>query len=198
MYRLILVLLLLCLSPLAMAASVSMGVITQLEGQVQLLRDRAFYEAGIGTEIFRTDAVTTGSDGLVQLDMVDGAGLRIGADSRLRFSEYEFDDKGNVVSAAVDVLAGWVRFAVSKLQENKDGASQADVEESPFSSAQVACREGGGASPLLAGQPGGPGRGQTPTTQTPLEAPLVAATANDEVAENATKEEFRLDAGSCE
>ena len=85
MYRLILVLLLLCLSPLAMAASVSMGVITQLEGQVQLLRDRAFYEAGIGTEIFRTDAVTTGSDGLVQLDMVDGAGLRIGADSRLRF-----------------------------------------------------------------------------------------------------------------
>jgi len=117
-YRLILSLLFL-LSPLfAMAAPASIGVVTEIEGEVQLLRENTFYEAGIGVEIFKTDAVVTGHDGQVQFDMVDGTNLRIGSDTRLRFSEYELDEQGNVVSAVVDVLSGWLRFAVSKLQEN--------------------------------------------------------------------------------
>jgi len=101
-----------------MAAPASIGVVTEIEGEVQLLRENTFYEAGIGVEIYKTDAVVTGHDGQVQFDMVDGTNLRIGSDTRLRFSEYELDEQGNVVSAVVDVLSGWLRFAVSKLQEN--------------------------------------------------------------------------------
>lgn len=119
MHRLILALLFLVLSPQAMATTAgSIGVITEIEGQVQLLRDEGFYEAGVGVEIFRTDAVTTGNDGNVQFDMIDGTNLRVGSDTRLRFSEYELDENGNVVSAVVDVLSGWLRFAVAKLQDN--------------------------------------------------------------------------------
>jgi hypothetical protein len=102
----------------AMAAPAKIGTVTEVEGQVQLLRDNAFYEAGVGVEIYNTDSVLTSSDGQVQFDMVDGTNLRIGSDTRLRFSEYELDEKGNVVSAVVDVLSGWIRFAVATLQEN--------------------------------------------------------------------------------
>jgi hypothetical protein len=118
-YRLVLGLALLSLSSLAMAATPgSIGVVTELEGEVQLLRDNNFYEAGIGVEIFKTDAVVTASDGQVQFDMIDGTTLRLGSGTRLRFSEYELDEEGNVASVVVDVLSGWLRFAVAKLQDN--------------------------------------------------------------------------------
>ena len=47
--------------------------------------------------------------------MNDGSILKIAGVSRIMLSDYKLADDGNVIEAAVDVLSGWLRFAVSKL-----------------------------------------------------------------------------------
>ncbi|MHB8454186.1 MAG: FecR family protein [Acidiferrobacterales bacterium] len=63
------------------------------------------------------DIVETHSGGSAQLEMNDGSILRLGPKSRLALSEYRLDDHGNVVSAALDVISGWLRFQVAKLHQ---------------------------------------------------------------------------------
>lgn len=98
-------------------AATSIGVITDVEGDVKLLRGDSYFAVDNGVEVFQSDALETGQDSKAQIDMVDGTNLLIGPGTRIRLSEYEVADDNSVTSAVVDVLSGWMRFAVAKLND---------------------------------------------------------------------------------
>jgi len=98
-------------------AATSIGVITDIEGEVKLLRGDTFFAAANGVEVFQSDALETGEDSKAQVDMVDGSNLLVGPGTRIRLSEYEVGDDNSVTSAVVDVVSGWMRFAVAKLDD---------------------------------------------------------------------------------
>lgn len=100
------------------------GVFTAVDGEVNILREAQFLVAESGVEVERADIIETGADASAQLDMEDGSILRLGSATRLLVSEYRLDDEKNVVAAGLDLLAGWLRFAVVKLKPNTDYAFQ--------------------------------------------------------------------------
>jgi hypothetical protein len=103
------------LFPLSAGAGV-IGVFTEVEGEVQLLRGENYLAAASGVEVEQQDIVETSAGATAQLDMEDGSVFKLGPETRLVLSDYQLDGDRNVVSAGLDVLAGWVRFAVSKLR----------------------------------------------------------------------------------
>jgi len=109
---------------LAWAASTahagSVGVFSETSGDVKFLRGDSYFAAVPGVEVEAQDLVETADDGSAQLDMKDGTLLRIGPGSHLSLSEYRLDDGGNVLSAGIEVVSGWLRFAVAKLHADAD------------------------------------------------------------------------------
>lgn len=103
------------LFPLAAPAGV-VGVFTDVDGEVHLLRGENYLAAASGVEVEQQDVVETASGATAQLDMEDGSVFKLGPDTRLVLSDYQLDNERNVVSAGLDVLSGWVRFAVAKLR----------------------------------------------------------------------------------
>ena len=97
-------------------AFAGVGVVTQTAGAVQLLRADAYVAAEQGVEIEEQDIVETGADASAQIDMEDGTVLKLGPDSRLAVSEYRLGADKGVLAAGLDLLSGWLRFAVAKLK----------------------------------------------------------------------------------
>jgi len=108
-----LMLLLFCLAGQAYAA---VGVATQVNGGVTLTRDYKMFALEEGVEINAHDVIRTGSGGGAQLDMNDGSSLSIGANSTMNLSNYTLREDKSVVSAMVEMVSGWMRFAVAKLK----------------------------------------------------------------------------------
>jgi hypothetical protein len=104
-------------SPSAGAGAI--GVFTQADGEVRILRGENYLAAQTGVEVEKQDVIETALDAAAQLDMEDGSVLKLGPETRLALSEYELDSDHSVVSAGLDVLAGWVRFAVAKLRSDR-------------------------------------------------------------------------------
>ncbi len=98
------------------AAATPVGVFTDTVGDVQILRTRDYLAAAPGVEVTPEDIVETGKASSAQLDMDDGSVLKLGPETRVVLSDYNIDANKNVASAALDVLSGWVRFAVAKLK----------------------------------------------------------------------------------
>lgn len=94
------------------------GVFSEVDGKVTVMRGEVIYEGAKGVEVAEQDIIETGDDASVQLDMNDGSILKIAGGTKVMLSDYKLDDQGNVVDAAVDVLSGWLRFAVSRLKGN--------------------------------------------------------------------------------
>jgi hypothetical protein len=113
-FRLVVVGVVLFLAAPVQAAIV--GVFTQVQGEVQLLRGENYLAAENGVELEPQDIVETGVQSSTQLDMEDGSVFRLGPGTRLAVSEYKLDNNKNVLVAGLDLLNGWMRFAVSRLR----------------------------------------------------------------------------------
>jgi hypothetical protein len=98
------------------AASDAIGVFTSIDGEVQILRGLNMLAAAQGVEVKSDDVVETGKGASAQLDMEDGSVLKLGPQTRIELTDYQLDADKGVVSATVDVLSGWMRFAVAKLK----------------------------------------------------------------------------------
>lgn len=117
--------LLMLLAQLAAASGAQAGAIgtfTEVAGDVTFLRGQRYYRAAEGVEVEGADLVETGADGGAQIELLDGSILRLAAGGRILLSEYELGRDQGVVAASLEVLRGWLRFAVAKLQP---GASYA-------------------------------------------------------------------------
>lgn len=102
----------------ARAEGEAVGILTEMVGTVRLLRGDSYLEVQRGVEVHPQDIVETGTNGSAQLDLKDGSVLKLGPGSRLALSDYKLDKNRNVVSASLDILTGWLRFAVSKLRKD--------------------------------------------------------------------------------
>lgn len=102
-------------TPLAHAV---VGVFTEVHGDVKFLRGDYYFEAAVGVEVEAEDLVETGDTATAQLDMGDGSMLRIGPHGQLVLTEYRLDAGDNVIAAGIEVVSGWLRFAVSKLRND--------------------------------------------------------------------------------
>jgi hypothetical protein len=114
--RILLLATLLVLPHVALANDV--GVFSEVDGEVKILRGDTYYQAAIGVDVNEQDIIETGEQGSAQLDLKDGSSLRMAGNSRVLLSDYQLREDGSVVKATVDVLSGWLRFAVSKLHGN--------------------------------------------------------------------------------
>lgn len=94
----------------------AIGVVAQVEGEVQLLRGDNVLIAERGVELEAADIVATGEQASAQLDMEDGSILKLGPATRLVLAEYRLDTDKGVVSSTLDLLSGWMRFAIAKLR----------------------------------------------------------------------------------
>lgn len=108
---------LLLLTP--MAATAGIGVFTDVQGDTHVQRGEVYLAAAPGVDVEEDDIVETGDNASAQVELQDGSLLKLGAASRLLLADYKFDNGGNVVSAGIEVLSGWLRFAVSKLRSNE-------------------------------------------------------------------------------
>jgi len=112
-----LVLCLLLLTPMAAAAGI--GVFAEVKGDTNILRGEAYLAAAPGVDVEEDDIIETGKSASVQVEMNDGTMLKLGASSRLLLADYKLDSSGKVVNAGLEVLSGWLRFAVSKLRSKE-------------------------------------------------------------------------------
>jgi len=108
--------LLACICFASSAFADTVGVFTVTRGEVQLLRGQNYLAASSGVEIQSEDIIETGKNAAAQVDMEDGSVLKLGPETRVALSEYKLDSNKSVVSATLDVLSGWLRFAVAKLK----------------------------------------------------------------------------------
>ena len=76
----------------------------------------ALFAAAPGVDVEEDDLVETGGNATVQIEMHDGTLFKIGPDSRVLLAEYRLGPDRGVLAAGIEVLSGWLRFAVSKLQ----------------------------------------------------------------------------------
>ncbi|HEX9627158.1 MAG TPA: FecR domain-containing protein [Acidiferrobacterales bacterium] len=102
------------------ASGSAVGTFTEIEGEVRLLRGEYYFAAAPGVEVAEDDIVETGARARAQIEMGDGSILRLGPDTRLALAEYRLADDRSVVSAGVELLSGWLRFAVAKLRQGAD------------------------------------------------------------------------------
>jgi len=105
----------LMLAPMTSAYG-AVGAFTQMSGEVRILRGENYLAAETGVEIESQDIIETDKDASAQLDMEDGSIMRLGPETRLALSEYRLDSNKSVLSAGIDLLSGWLRFAVAKLK----------------------------------------------------------------------------------
>lgn len=92
------------------------GVLSEVHGDVQLLRAGEEFAAEVGVDVRQQDIIVTSADGAAQLDMEDGSVFRLGAGTRLELAQYRLSSDRGVVAAGVKLVAGWLRFAVAKLK----------------------------------------------------------------------------------
>jgi hypothetical protein len=102
-----------------MAATASIGVFTAVQGDTRIQRGEVALAAAPGVDVEEDDIIETGDNAGAQVELQDGTLLKLGATSRMLLADYKFDSGGNVVSAGLEVLSGWLRFAVSKLRSNE-------------------------------------------------------------------------------
>jgi hypothetical protein len=112
--RLLAALFCLLFSCCALAAG-PIGVFTEADGEVRIVRGQNYFAATPAVDVLADDVIETGSNASAQIELEDGSMFKLGPSTRLALADYTLANK-NVVSATVDVLSGWVRFAVSKLQ----------------------------------------------------------------------------------
>lgn len=108
---------LLLLTPIVATAGI--GVFTDVQGDIHIQRGDVYLAAAPGVDAEEDDMIETGHQASAQVEMKDGTLLKLGADSRLLLADYVFDSSGNVVSVGLEVLSGWLRFAVAKLRSNE-------------------------------------------------------------------------------
>jgi len=94
----------------------AVGVISAVSGEVILQRGDEELVAEPGVNVTPGDVLVSGEGASAQLDMDDGSSLAMGAGSRMIIRDYRLREDHSVLSAAIELARGWLRFAVVRLR----------------------------------------------------------------------------------
>jgi len=98
-------------------ADASVGKVTYLNGEVQVLRKGEPGTLALNGNVYASDVVVTGDAGRAKISMNEGSVIFVGSKSRISIDKFVIE-KGNLSSGAFNMLWGKVRFAVSKLRSS--------------------------------------------------------------------------------
>ncbi len=108
---------LLLVAPVVLAqAGADVGKAVHVSGDVYVIRGAERLVLTEGDGVLAADTVMTGSRGRVSLLMHDDSRIHVGRLSRLSLSDYALKEK-SLVSGALDLLWGKVRFFVARLSD---------------------------------------------------------------------------------
>jgi len=96
-------------------AASSVGHVSYLNGEVQVLRGDKPLPLQLNDLVYPTDVVVTEASGRAKIDLNEGSVIFVGSKSRISIDEYVID-KGKLTTGSFNMLWGKVRFAVSKLK----------------------------------------------------------------------------------
>lgn len=104
----------------AYAASAPVGTIVEVEGSATLTRGGNVYEAGIDTEVYLDDVISTGSKSRVFVLLIDDTEWILSENTKFKVTDFVFDPDNNTGNQArYSVLEGAFRY-VSGLVAKKD------------------------------------------------------------------------------
>jgi len=99
------------------------GVVTEVSGDVTVQRDGDQYNLAPGVELYSKDIIRSDSDASAQFEMDDGSMISISSNAEVKIADYKLREDKSVVSATIDLVSGWLRFAVVKLRERDSAYS---------------------------------------------------------------------------
>ena len=142
----------------ALFAQEAVGVVTYLEGIVDIHRDGEIlelFDSDLGLEIYNQDLIETGSDGLLEVEMTSyqnsGTKIIVSEDTAFYF---EISSGSRGTKATLPMLSGTLAFKVNKLTGNEELSVQTgsavmgvrgtefEVVSAPEGSILVVCVEG--------------------------------------------------------
>jgi FecR protein len=111
----------LCLSFDARAADEpSVGMVTKVENEAEVLSGGSSTTAAIGTVLHMKDELRTGADGRLQVTFRDKSVLTLGEKASVVIDRYVFDPDAGAGEAALDAAKGAFRFATGRLGSLRD------------------------------------------------------------------------------
>lgn len=104
-------------------AFAQVGVVTEINGEVTLQRGEEHFALVTGVDLYPGDTIRSGEDAGAQLDMDDGSMISISSNAEITIANYQLREDESVSNATIELLSGWLRFAVAKLR-NRDSSYQ--------------------------------------------------------------------------
>lgn len=101
----------------ALAAGDSIGVISVIIGEAQIIRDSGQTKARSGTELFRNDLVKSGKASRVQILLIDQTAVNLGQNAEIRLDEFVYT--GAEPKVSLNVAKGTFRFISGKIANQK-------------------------------------------------------------------------------
>jgi len=97
-------------------AFAQVGVVTEISGEAVLQRGEEQFALASGVEVNPGDIIRSGEEAGVQLEMDDGSMISISSNAEITIAEYQLREDRSVASATIELLSGWLRFAVTRLR----------------------------------------------------------------------------------
>jgi len=110
-------LILLAITPCLYA--IEIGHVTEVDNEVELIRDGSVFALESGVAVSADDIVKTGDEAIAQIEMQDGSVLDIGPSSELHIAQYNLEEHNQLQTGEISLLTGWLRFITSKLDANR-------------------------------------------------------------------------------
>lgn len=92
------------------------GVVSAVHGNVGLERGKDILSPEAGAGVLSDDILRSKVRSSARVDMDDGSILSIGSNTILRINDYLIREDKSVIRASIELVRGWLRFGVAKLQ----------------------------------------------------------------------------------
>ncbi len=114
MIRILVLIGLLCFSATTCFAHV--GEVSTVRGNVGLERGEDTISPQAGTDVLLEDLLRSEVRSSARVNMDDGSVLSVGSNTTVKINDYLMAEDKSVARASIEVVRGWLRFAVTRLQ----------------------------------------------------------------------------------
>jgi len=97
-------------------AYAQVGVVTEVHGEVSLQRADRHFILQPGVDLYPQDIIRSEDAASAQFDMDDGSMISISSNTEITIADYQLREDKSVASATIELVTGWLRFAVTKLR----------------------------------------------------------------------------------
>lgn len=100
----------------AIAAGPSVGMVTKVVNDAEVVTGGAAVSASVGTVVHMQDEISTGANARLQVTFRDQTTLSLGENARVTIDRYVFDPDAGAGEVALNAAVGALRFATGRLK----------------------------------------------------------------------------------